>query len=96
MAEKEIARTPETLDSQTLKVIPLPRARKIPLNSARNIRREHARLYRDMQRGKIPVDEGAKLSFVLMNQLKMIEMTILEQQLRELEKEDAPLLTLEK
>lgn len=73
---------PATIDGATLRVLPTPR---INLNDIDGVRREMARVYRDMRRGKLDVADGAKLAYVLSQLGKLIELGELERRLTALE-----------
>ena len=75
----------EIIDGRTLKVIDLPKRVREKLDTALDVRRAHARVFRQVRTGKLDAAEAAKLSFILMNHAKMIELYDLERRLEMLE-----------
>ena len=72
-------------DSQELSTInglPTPR---INLNDIDGVRREMARVYKDMRANAIPAQDGARLVYVLGELRKMFELCELEKRLEALE-----------
>lgn len=87
MAEKSVVRDSETIDGRTLKVVPLPRLR-LPLKSVEDVRREMARVYRDMRSNRLDRADGCKLAYVLSSLGKLIELSDLERRISILEGRD--------
>jgi hypothetical protein len=85
MVKNDALREPETIDGATLKVVTIPERARDRLDTALDVRRANARVFRAMRTGKLDVTAGAKLSFVLMNQLRMIELSDLEKRIEQLE-----------
>jgi len=65
-------------------VVALPTPR-INLNDLEGVRREMARVYRDMRGGCVPTQDGARLVYVLGELRKMFEITELERRLTAIE-----------
>jgi len=95
---------PETIDGQTGKPDTPPRpkaptAAQIPLDRAVDVRREMAKVYREMRGGSLDTSEGGKLVYALSAIGKMIEVHELEERIRLLEdrlesSKSAPMLEL--
>lgn len=84
MTKKRQPQTPATIDGATLTV--LPTSRRIDLKTLNQVRSEMARVYRDMRGGKIRTDDGSRLTYVLGQIGKLIEIADLERRVEELEK----------
>ena len=65
-----------------LVVLPAPR---INLNNLEGLRREMARVYRDMRGGRVPTQDGARLVYVLGELRRVFEVCDLEKRLAALE-----------
>ena len=65
-----------------LVVLPTPR---LNLNDLDGVRREMARVYRDMRQGSVATQDGARLVYVLGELRKMFEITELERRLAAIE-----------
>ncbi len=80
----------ETPESGTWEVLPPdpthPRRLRLPLSTAVDVRKELARLYRQMKVGRIPAADGTKLAYVLNILRQTIETSDIEQRLEALEK----------
>lgn len=74
---------PETLDGTELVPIPTP---PINLHDLEAVRREMARVYRDMRGGRIPTQDGTRLVYALGEIAKIYQASTLERRLAELEK----------
>ena len=85
MAKNDALGDADVIDAKTGKVLTLPKRAREKLDTALDVRRANARVYRAMRTGQLDPTDGSKLSFVLMNQLKMIELSEIEQKLVELE-----------
>ena len=83
---KRTSNIAETRDASASELVPTPR--RINLDSVENVRREMARVYRDMRTGKIPSGEGTRLAFVLAQLGKLLEMSVLEKRIEQLELEN--------
>lgn len=66
-------------------VLPAPR---INLNNLDGLRREMARVYRDMRGGRVPTQDGARLVYVLGELRRVFEVCDLEKRLAALEGEN--------
>jgi hypothetical protein len=79
----------DTPDEPTRRVtgqlVSLPTRRKADLKSLEGVRREMARVYRDMESGKRETQEGSRLTYVLTQIAKVLEFTELERRLSALE-----------
>lgn len=74
---------PAIIDGMTLLPVPTP---PINLHDLEAVRREMARVYRDMRNRKIDSQEGTRLVYVLSQIAKVHEIAVLEKRLIELEK----------
>ncbi len=74
---------PATIDGASLHVIPTPPT--IHLKTADQVRLEMARVYRDARQGRLDVQDGAKLVFMLGQIGKMIELSDIEKRIEALE-----------
>ena len=83
---KRTTKTAATRDASASELVPTPR--RINLDSVENVRREMARVYRDMRTGKIPSGEGTRLAFVLAQLGKLLETSVLEKRIEQLELEN--------
>ena len=83
---KRTTKPTETRAASASGVVPTPR--RINLDSVENVRREMARVYRDMRTGKIPSGEGTRLAFVLAQLGKLLETSVLEKRIEQLELEN--------
>lgn len=80
---KSTADLPETVDGTKLVPLPTP---QINLHSLEAVRREMARVYRDMRTLKIDSQDGTRLVYVLSQIAKVHEIAVLEKKVAELEK----------
>ena len=84
MARKNsTADLPETVDGAKLVPIPTP---PVNLHNLEAVRREMARVYRDMRTRKIDSQDGTRLVYVLSQIAKVHEIAVLEKKVAELEK----------
>lgn len=67
------------------RVARLPTPPRINLSSVEDVRREMARVYRDMRSGKLATQDGTRLTYVLDRMLNAFELIELERRLRALE-----------
>lgn len=74
---------PETADGTKLVPLPTP---PINLHNLEAVRREMARVYRDMRTRKIDSQDGTRLVYVLSQIAKVHEIEVLEKKVAELEK----------
>jgi hypothetical protein len=74
---------PTTIDGTTLLPVPTP---PINLHDLEAVRREMARVYRDMRGKKIDTQDGTRLVYVLGQIAKVHEIAVLEKRLVDLEK----------
>ena len=82
-AKKRSAGPPATIDGRTGALDPTPR--RIDLKSLPSVKREMARVYRDVRNRKLDSQEGTRLTYMLAQIGKMIEMAELEDRLKVLE-----------
>ena len=68
---------------------PLPPMRRIALRTARDMLREHRRLYAEARCGRLALADACKLSFLLANLGRLYETSVLEERLAALEAEAA-------
>lgn len=73
------------LDDTTVMSTPSPQIRVGRLDSIRAVRRELAKVYRDMRGKKISTMDGSRLAFVLATIGRILERSDLEQRLEALE-----------
>lgn len=67
-------------------IIEAPPPQKIRLHTADDVRVEMARVYREMRGGSLDVKKGCSLVYVLGQIGKMIEVSIVEKRIEQLEK----------
>jgi len=76
-------RPPETLDGAT--GIPVATPRRIDLSSLRDVRLELAHVYRQIDSGAIPSQEGTRRAYVLKTIAEIITLSELERRVEQLE-----------
>ncbi|RIQ20023.1 hypothetical protein D0849_08245 [Bordetella avium] len=87
MAEKDNANSPENGTWEVLPPDPThPKRMRLPLATADDVRKEMARLYRQMKAGQIAPGDGTKFAYVLTQLRQAIETGDLEARLLALEK----------
>lgn len=87
MAEKDNANSPENGAWEVLPPDPThPKRMRLPLTTADDVRKEMARLYRQMKAGQIAPSDGTKFAYVLTQLRQAIETGDLEARLLALEK----------
>ncbi|WP_033534335.1 hypothetical protein [Bordetella trematum] len=87
MAEKDNANSPESGAWEVLPPDPThPKRMRLPLAMADDVRKEMARLYRQMKAGQIAPSDGTKFAYVLTQLRQAIETGDLEARLLALEK----------
>jgi hypothetical protein len=74
---------PATIDSTTLRVVPTP---KVKLQTLDDVRVEMARIYRDVKAGRRDTADGSRMTFMLAQIGKMIELADVEKRLEHLER----------
>ncbi len=84
MQKYNTSKQPETIDNNTLKVIPTPK--QINLKTLGQIRFEMSKVYRQAKSGNIETQDGTRLIYMLSQIAKMIELSELEERLELLEK----------
>ncbi len=82
MATKRTAKPPESTTDKTVVLLPAPR---LNLHNLDALRREAAKVYRDMRTGAVDSQTGARLVYVLGEIRKLIEAGDLERRLIALE-----------
>jgi hypothetical protein len=85
MALTSKPRVPETIDGSTLKLVPTSHRRKPQLTSLEGVRCELARLYREAESGKRDTQEASRLTYILTQIGKVLELTEIERRLIMLE-----------
>ena len=85
MNAKGAVREPQTIDGATLALVPAPQRRKAQLNSLEGVRREMARVYREAEAGKRDTADASKLTFMLGQIGKILELTEIERRVDALE-----------
>jgi hypothetical protein len=71
-------REPQTIDGITLTVLPTPQRRKAQLDRLEGVRREMARVYREIESGRRDTQDGSRLVYVLTQIAKVLERTEIE------------------
>jgi hypothetical protein len=89
MADKPDEREPETFDNET--GTPEGTPRRIDLSSLRDVRIELAAVYRKMDAGAIPSQDGTRRAYVLKTIADVIALAELEKRIQDLEDERAGL-----
>lgn len=69
---------------------PSPSLARIRLTTARDLLREHRRLYAEARCGRLPLADACRLSYLLSNIAKLHEVAELEARVRALENADTP------
>ena len=64
---------------------PSPKVRRIALRTARDVLREHRRLYAEARCGRLPLGDACRLSFLLSNITRALELAEFEDRLARLE-----------
>ena len=85
MTLKGAVRVPQTIDGATLALVPAPGRRKAQLNTLEGIRRELARIYREAESGKRDTADASRLTFMLGQIGKLLELTEIERRLTAIE-----------
>jgi len=80
---KSRTKAPETIDAATLLPVPTP---PINLHDLEAVRREMARVYRDMRGNRIDTQDGTRLIYALSQIGKLHEAVELEKRITELER----------
>ena len=62
-----------------------PTPPKINLSSCEDVRREMARIYREARTGKLPISDATRLSYILVQIIKVHELVVLEKRIDALE-----------
>ena len=75
-----------TVDGHSGELVPIPQ-RKIRLHDVESVRRELARVYRDIENGKRPLEEGSKRAYMLKTMAELIQMGEWEKRLDMLQRE---------
>jgi len=78
-------REPATIDGTTLRALPTPQRRKPQLTTLEGVRCEMARIYREVEGGKRDSQEGSRLTYMLSQITKVLELTEIERRLTVLE-----------
>ena len=85
MTLKGAVRAPQTIDGATLALVPTPGRRKAQLNTLEGVRRELARIYREAESGKRDTADASRLTFMLGQIGKLLELTEIERRLTAIE-----------
>jgi hypothetical protein len=85
MTLKGALRAPQTIDGATLALVPTPGRRKAQLNTLEGVRRELARIYREAESGKRDTADASRLTFMLGQIGKLLELTEIERRLTAVE-----------
>ena len=85
MTLKGALRAPQTIDGATLTLVPTPGRRKAQLNTLEGVRRELARIYREAESGKRDTADASRLTFMLGQIGKLLELTEIERRLTAVE-----------
>ena len=78
-------RAPQTIDGATLRVLPTPARRKPQLTTLDGVRVEMARIYREAESGQRDTAEASKLTYILGQIGKVLEIVEIEVRLKALE-----------
>ncbi|MBL8497330.1 hypothetical protein ABF87_04330 [Nitrosomonas sp. JL21] len=85
MTRKKAAKQSEVVEGE---LIPAePTSRQIKLVTVMDCKREMARVYRDSRQGRIDIQDGTRLVYMLAQVGKLIEVSELEKRIEALEKE---------
>ena len=84
MAKRKDCTTEQAREGPRTGLVVLP-APRLNLNDLDGVRREMARVYRDMRQGAVATQDGARLVYVLGELRKMFEITELERRLAAIE-----------
>ena len=84
MQEKRTVNAPVTIDGKGLTLVPTP-PRRILLSTLENVRREMARVYRNVDAQHIDSGEGSRRIYMLSQIGKLIEGADIESRIFELE-----------
>ena len=85
MTLKGALRAPQTIDGATLALVPTPGRWKAQLNTLEGVRRELARIYREAESGKRDTADASRLTFMLGQIGKLLELTEIERRLTAVE-----------
>ena len=85
MTLKGAVRAPQSIDGATLALVPTPGRRKAQLNTLEGVRRELARIYREAESGKRDTADASRLTFMLGQIGKLLELTEIERRLTAVE-----------
>ena len=85
MTLKGAVRAPQTIDGATLALVPTPGRRKAQLNTLEGVRRELARIYREAESGKRDTADASRLTLMLGQIGKLLELTEIERRLTAVE-----------
>jgi len=77
----------QPVSEATTELVVLPTPRAINLHNLDAVRREMARVYRDMRSNRIDSQDGARFVFALSQIAKMFEMCDLEHRIGQLERQ---------
>ena len=83
MTRKKTSKQPEVIEGELIPADPTPQ--QIRLITAMDCKREMARVYRDSWMGRIDVQDGTRLVYMLSQIGKMIEVSELEKRIEALE-----------
>ena len=85
MTLKGAVRAPQSIDGATLALVPTPGRRKAQLNTLEGVRRELARIYREAESGKRDAADASRLTLMLGQIGKLLELTEIERRLTAVE-----------
>ena len=71
---------------ELLPLVPTPRPRRPSLQTLPEVRREMARVYRDMRHGRIEMQDGTRLTYVLTQIAKVIQVAELDARVEAVER----------
>ena len=87
MSDLPKSQTPELLPERHLAAVPTPlRKRAIDLASLTDVRREMSRTYRDMRSGRIDTQDGTRLTYVLGQIGKIVELAEMQPRIEAIER----------
>lgn len=85
MTKRKAAKHSEVIEGEVILVDPT--TRQIKLVTVMDCKREMARVYRDSRQGRIDIQDGTRLVYMLAQVGKLIEVSELEKRVEVLEKE---------
>ncbi len=85
MSTKRDANHPVIVDGSTLRLIPTPKPRRIPLKTLAQVRNEMSRKYRQLDAGEVDSQDCSRAVYILAQIGRIIEVADLEERILQLE-----------